>query len=381
MEDNEIMQGDTVSQQKEAPQEQNSAPQNPSYEPFPGTVYSSTGKPVYIPTDDMRIPAQKSKQKKKNGSNRKLILYAVILVIVCMIVSSVSGAVSSIMVYKLMPSKSSQNENTENELTTDDVIFVTEPPVIVTEEENPPTEPATEEDTVFTTEPPVTVPVTEPPTTLPPVIKKTKSEIYNNAVNSVVGITSLYDRTFRTILGTYYTRQYGSTGSGFFISDDGYVVTNYHVVANGTDITVSTYDEQVYKARVVGYDDGNDIAVLKIDAPTRSVDLGSSDEALVGDDVMVIGNALTTLSYTFTDGVISYKNRRISTETNEQINMFQTNAAINSGNSGGPVYNMDGDVIGIASAKFASDQIEGLCFFIPIDDVKGKITEIIRSGA
>lgn len=359
--------------------EQTEIPPELRYDPFPGTTYSASGKPVNMPVEE--DTSKKTPKKKKDRHKSKMIVFAAVLVLICFVVSTVSGAVSSVLVYSLLPEKGSWSKKDDtDELTTDDVIFVTEPPVIVTETTTEPyinavTAP---EQTTFVE---ITEAPTEPPTTLPPVIKKTKSEIYNDAVNSVVGITSLYNRTFRTILGTYYTRQYGSTGSGFFISDDGYIVTNYHVVANGTDITVSTYDDETYKARIVGFDDSNDIAVLKIDAKTKDVKLGSSDKAMVGDDVMVIGNALTTLSYTFTDGVISYKNRKISTETNEQINMFQTNAAINSGNSGGPVYNMDGEVIGIASAKFASDQIEGLCFFIPIDDVKAKITDIIRSGA
>ena len=285
-----------------------------------------------------------------------------------------------------MPVLSREEDDTvTQEPTTEEVIYVTVPPVIVTEPvtQAPTTvaeQPSTTE--VPTTAVPVTVPpTTVPPTTVPPVITKTKSEIYNDAVNSVVGIDSRYTQTYRGLLGNIYSRNYAFTGSGFFVSDDGYLVTNYHVIANGTEITVSTYDEETYPARVVGFDEDNDVAVLKIDAPTVSVRLGSSDDAKVGDDIMVIGNALTTLSYTFTDGLISFKNRKINTETNEHINMFQTNAAINSGNSGGPVYNMDGEVIGIASAKFASDEIEGLCFFIPIDDVKDTIKEIIRSGS
>ena len=180
----------------------------------------------------------------------------------------------------------------------------------------------------------------------------------------------------RGLFGTSFTRNYVSSGSGFFISNDGYVVTNYHVVKENQDLRVTTYDGSEYAAVLAGYDENNDVAVLKIDADSTPVTLGSSSAMTVGDDIMVIGNALGDLSYTFTDGLISYTNRKIQTSAGPTINMFQTNAAINSGNSGGPVYNMDGEVIGIASAKFASAEIEGLCFFIPIDDVKNTILSI-----
>ena len=222
-----------------------------------------------------------------------------------------------------------------------------------------------------------TQPETQPETTAAPPAEKTKGEIYYEAVNSVVGIKSVYNKEYRTIFGQSYTKQYGSTGSGFFITDDGYIVTNYHVIENGTDITVSTYDGKSYKANIVGSDSKNDIAVIKIDAWSQAVTLGSSDSLSVGDDIMVIGNALGSLSYSFTDGIVSHLARSITMTGGTTMNMFQTNAAINSGNSGGPVYNMDGEVIGIASAKYASDSIEGLGFCIPIDDVKDIIVNII----
>ena len=153
-------------------------------------------------------------------------------------------------------------------------------------------------------------------------------------------------------------------------------MTNYHVVKENQDLRVTTYDGREFSATMVGYDENNDVAVLKISADTTPVTIGNSSDMTVGDDIMVVGNALGDLSYTFTDGLISYTNRKIQTSSGKTINMFQTNAAINSGNSGGPVYNMDGEVIGIASAKFASAEIEGLCFFIPIDDVKNTILNI-----
>lgn len=294
-----------------------------------------------------------------NGESRKgKIIFAIALILVCAIISGITGAATSLFIFNLMPQKV-QNASSEP---SQEVIYVTEEPSIV-----PPPE--------------TTEPVTVPPetTTEPPVTQKSKSDIYYEAVNSVVNIKSNYEVVIRGLFGTSFSRKYASSGSGFFISNDGYLVTNYHVVKENQDLRVTTYDGSEYTATLAGFDENNDVAVLKINATTVPVTIGSSSEMTVGDDIMVIGNALGDLSYTFTDGLISYTNRRITTQSGQTINMFQTNAAINSGNSGGPVYNMDGEVIGIASAKFASAEIEGLCFFIPIDDVRDKLLSIAYS--
>ena len=291
------------------------------------------------------------------GESRKgKIIFAIVLILVCAVISAVTGAASSLFIFNLLPQKV-QNASTDS---SQQVIYVTEEPSYLPEPET-------------TTEPPTTEP---PVTTTEPVTAKSKSDIYYEAVNSVVNIQSNYEVVIRGLFGTSFSRKYVSSGSGFFISDDGYLVTNYHVVKENQDLRVTTYDGTEYQATMVGYDENNDVAVLKINAETVPVTLGSSSDMTVGDDIMVIGNALGDLSYTFTDGLISYTNRKIQTDNGPVINMFQTNAAINSGNSGGPVYNMDGEVIGIASAKFASAEIEGLCFFIPIDDVKDKLFSI-----
>ncbi len=292
----------------------------------------------------------------KGESRKGKIIFAAVLILLCAVISGVTGAATSLFIFNLMPDRvrSASAEPTQ------EVIYVTEAPSIV-----PPPETTTEPETA----PPET-------TTEPPVTTKSKSDIYYEAVNSVVNIRSEYAVVIRGLFGTSFTRNYVSSGSGFFISNDGYVVTNYHVVKENQDLRVTTYDGSEYAAVLAGYDENNDVAVLKIDADSTPVTLGSSSAMTVGDDIMVIGNALGDLSYTFTDGLISYTNRKIQTSAGPTINMFQTNAAINSGNSGGPVYNMDGEVIGIASAKFASAEIEGLCFFIPIDDVKNTILSI-----
>ena len=292
-----------------------------------------------------------------NGESRKgKIIFAIVLILLCALISGITGAATSLFIFNLMPQKVQQAAQDSAQ----EIIYVTQEPSVIYVPET-------------TEEPTTAAPET---TTEPPVTQRSKSDIYYEAVNSVVNIRSEYEVVYRGLFGTSFTRKFASSGSGFFISSDGYLVTNYHVVKENQDLKVTTYDGTEYTATMAGYDESNDVAVLKISASTVPVTLGSSSAMTVGDDIMVIGNALGDLSYTFTDGLISYTNRKIKTQTGQTINMFQTNAAINSGNSGGPVYNMDGEVIGIASAKFASAEIEGLCFFIPIDDVRDKLLSL-----
>lgn len=209
----------------------------------------------------------------------------------------------------------------------------------------------------------------------------TPRQVYAQNVQAVVAVnsegvqTNFYGQVSRT----------ASTGSGFIVSADGFVVTNYHVIEGGTDISVITYDEQEHKATVVGYDKTNDVAVLKMDGEDFSyVMLGSSDELRVGDQVMAIGNPLGELTSTLTVGYVSAKDRMVSTD-GTAINMLQTDAAINSGNSGGPLFNAKGEVVGINTAKYSGTSssgatIEGIGFAIPMDDVIGIIEDLQNKG-
>lgn len=208
----------------------------------------------------------------------------------------------------------------------------------------------------------------------------TPAQVYARNIKSVAAITS----TITT--GSYgQISQSTSVGSGFVLSQDGYVVTNYHVVEGATAITVTIYDETQYEAKLVGYDSSNDIAVLKIEAAgLQPVTIGSSDDLIVGDQVVAIGNPLGELTSTLTVGYISAINRDITTD-GTVINMLQTDAAINSGNSGGPLFNMKGEVIGITTAKYSGTTssgatIEGIGFAIPVDDVIKKITDLQQYG-
>ena len=176
-----------------------------------------------------------------------------------------------------------------------------------------------------------------------------------------------------------------SSGSGFIISADGYILTNYHVVEKGMTITVTTHSGDSYAATLVGYDDNNDLALLKADAQDLPVaKIGSSGDLIVGDQVVAIGNPLGKLTSTLTVGYISAKGRDVTTE-GTIINMLQTDAAINPGNSGGPLFNMKGEVIGITTAKYSGTSssgatYEGLGFAIPIDDILDKIQQLKEKG-
>lgn len=208
----------------------------------------------------------------------------------------------------------------------------------------------------------------------------TVGEVYSRNVRSVVLITSEAAGSGR-LQGTTAV----STGSGFILTEDGYVVTNAHVVDGATSVTVTTHDGDVYDAKVLGADTVNDVAVLKVEAEgLQAVTIGSSGDLIVGDQVVAIGNPLGELTSTLTAGYISAKDRSVATD-GSIINMLQTDAAINSGNSGGPLFNMRGEVVGITTAKYSGASssgasIEGIGFAIPIDDVMPLVEDLRDYG-
>ena len=207
------------------------------------------------------------------------------------------------------------------------------------------------------------------------------SEVYKANVNSTVGITT----SIKTNYFGYETTA-AASGSGFIISADGYIITNHHVIEGANKITVTLYDGKSYDAELIGSDESNDIAVLKIDADDLTpVVLGSSSDLSVGDEVVAIGNPLGELTLSLTAGVVSALDRTITTE-NTTMNLIQTDTAINSGNSGGALFNMYGEVVGITNAKYSSSasssqaSIDNIGFAIPIDNVKSLVESIIKNG-
>ena len=209
----------------------------------------------------------------------------------------------------------------------------------------------------------------------------TASQIYAANVNSTVGITT-------SVTTNYFGFQTTTpaSGSGFILTDNGYIVTNYHVVEDADEIKVTAYDNTVYEAKLVGRDESNDIAVLKVEAEGLTpVVLGNSDQLNVGDSVVAIGNPLGELTFSLTSGSVSALNRKV-TISNTAMTLIQTDCAINSGNSGGALFNTHGEVIGITNAKYSSSgssssaSIDNIGFAIPINSVKDIIESIIENG-
>ena len=210
--------------------------------------------------------------------------------------------------------------------------------------------------------------------------KMEPAEVYASVVNSAVSINC--SATSTNIFGQ--TTQSASSGSGFIITEDGYVVTNYHVISGASSVQVTLYNGDTYDATVIGGDSDYDVAVLKIEASgLQPVTLGESADVNVGDTVLAIGNPLGELTFSMSQGIVSSCDRAINVD-GTPFNMIQVDCSINPGNSGGPLVNLYGEVVGIVSAKYSSDSsttVEGLGFAIPISDVRSIITDIMENGA
>ena len=209
----------------------------------------------------------------------------------------------------------------------------------------------------------------------------TPAEVYAANVNSTVGITTSVTTNFWG-----YQSTSAASGSGFIISDDGYILTNFHVIEDSSSISVSMYNGDSYEATLIGYDESNDIAILKIEAEGLvPVILGDSNNLNVGDSVVAIGNPLGELTFTLTSGAISAKGREVTFSNNTTMNLLQTDCAINSGNSGGALFNLYGEVIGVTNAKYStssssSASIDNIGFAIPINSIMNIVESIIEKG-
>ena len=204
--------------------------------------------------------------------------------------------------------------------------------------------------------------------------KLTATEIYKLASPSVVGIVQYqYSYSFEAT----------GSGSGIILSDDGYIVTNAHVIDGAETVKVVLYNEEEYEAKIIGSDSQTDIAVLKIEAENLvEAQFGDSTQVEIGENVYALGNpGGLSLQSSFTDGMISGLNRVINTSDSVySMTVLQTSAAINPGNSGGALINEYGQVIGITSAKIISTDYEGIGFAIPTELAKPIIEEIITNG-
>lgn len=207
----------------------------------------------------------------------------------------------------------------------------------------------------------------------------TDAENYAANVNSVVSINC--SATTTNYFGQ--TVESASSGSGFVLTQDGFIVTNHHVISGASSVKVTLYDGESYDAAVIGSDSDYDIAVLKIEATGLTpVTLGDSGLLNVGDHVLAVGNPLGELTFSASEGIASSVNRTINV-SGIPFNMIQVTCAVNPGNSGGPLFNSYGEVIGIVSAKYSSysnTTVEGIGFAIPIDDVLAMVKDIMTNG-
>lgn len=208
------------------------------------------------------------------------------------------------------------------------------------------------------------------------------SEVCDMVSDSVVEVTTEFNVTYG-----YYQWVDKGAGSGVIVSDNGYIITNNHVIVDtektgkvADDITVRLHDSKEYKAKLIGTDSDSDIAVLKIDAEglTPAI-IGDSSKLKVGEQVVAVGNPLGSLGGTVTTGIVSATNREISVASNK-MNLIQIDAAVNPGNSGGGMFNMNGELVGIVNAKYSNTGIEGLGFAIPVNDAVDVATALRENG-
>ena len=205
------------------------------------------------------------------------------------------------------------------------------------------------------------------------------TEAYNKVAPAAVVVST------KSVTQGYFmqTQEVEGIGSGFIINEEGYILTNYHVVQGAQEISVTLSNDVTTTAQIVNYDENQDVAMIKITDESveipATVELGDSDSLQPGEEVIAIGTPLSTeLSSTVTKGIISATSRSVAVESGVTMNLIQTDAAINAGNSGGPLVNTKGEVVGINSSKISGEAVEGIGFSIPINDIKDKIESLSK---
>ncbi len=204
------------------------------------------------------------------------------------------------------------------------------------------------------------------------------ASVVNKTADSVVEITQYTSNTNPFYSSSEYTST--GNGSGVIISNDGYIITNNHVISGASKIIVRLRSGDEFEAKLIGKDSKTDIAIVKIEASNlTSAVIGDSSKTLVGDFVLAIGNPLGKLGGTVTYGYVSALEREIVID-NSTVNLMQFDAAVNPGNSGGGLFNTNGELIGIVSAKSIGYDVEGLGFGIPVNDIKTVIDDLLTHG-
>ena len=215
-------------------------------------------------------------------------------------------------------------------------------------------------------------------------ITKIQREVTVNDKGIADGISNIYDAV--VVVENYKRNKLAGIGSGFIYSEEGYVMTNHHVVDGASSVKIILMNGETIDAKIIGSDEYADIAILKIDKKFVSAvaKIGSSEKTKVGDTVFTIGSPMSSsYSGTVTRGILSGKNRMVEVSVSSStadwiMNVMQTDAAINPGNSGGPLCNVSGEVIGINSLKIVQDEIEGIGFAIPIEDALEYANKIVN---
>ncbi len=332
----------------------------------PYSTYNQTAKNPYVgvgsvsytfandPSYGAESKISEPKQKKKKGS----VLKVIAIVLCCVILSGAVGLGSAYFTYNYLSKDDGAQTVPQNNNTTDNSQNTDVPTI-------------TDEDRA-----PINVNKNEGSTTQPTPL----TEVISSVRDTVVEIVT-ENITESQFYGQYVT---SGAGSGVIINENGYIITNNHVVDGANKIFVRTTDNKEYNAVLMGKDSESDIAVIKIDATGLSAaTLGDSSAIKLGEQVIAIGNPLGSLGGTVTDGIISALDREVTIDGQKMV-LLQTNAAVNPGNSGGGLFNMSGELIGIVNAKSSSSSsgatIEGLGFAIPINHAYEVAAQLIEHG-
>lgn len=294
----------------------------------------------HVPSEQPRTPKKEKKKREKKPLTRA----AAIVICVCCVVLSVAAGFVGSMLPDIIDFKKDPNETEKNSTA-----------VIYRSVE--------------------TVPEDGEVSTL--------SEVANLVSDSVVEITTEYVSNQNSYFGQFINE---GAGSGVIISEDGYIVTNNHVIYDPDSgkvadiIGVRLRDGTEYEAKLIGRDTDSDIAVIKVDGEKLSAAVwGKSEELLVGQSIFVVGNPLGELGGTVTSGIVSSTSREVEVE-NVKMTLIQTDAAVNPGNSGGGMFNLKGELIGIVNAKSSGSGVEGLGFAIPSDDALDIVEQLLNYG-
>ncbi|MBQ2667894.1 MAG: trypsin-like peptidase domain-containing protein [Clostridia bacterium] len=329
----------------------------------PGQTYAAPGYPPYA---QAVYPAAPPEPKRKMAVGLKIL----IIVMIVLFAGSVLGF-TAYGIYALVTNPTYDSVLPDTDYLPDDfdVLPFEEPEEIPSEDEK---EPEPEQNTIVIPDIDV-VPNTD------------GIQLHNVPAGPEMDITDIYDKVMPSTVLVIVTAETGSgTGTGIIATEDGYVITNSHVVLNSRNVQVElkTSDGKLHPAVVVGFDKTTDLAVLKMEGSGFTpAEFGNSDALRMGEWVVAIGNpGGEQFSGSITRGIISGLGRSVGSYSANGMTYIQTDTAINPGNSGGPLVNLHGQVVGINSAKIVSDQYEGMGFAIPITGAKSIVDDLLSGG-